>query len=590
MRRRWLPAAVLAGFGAALAHADLAGSKHNLSVSGPGPITATTESRICVFCHTPHHASPAVPLWNHPLSAVAAYSTYSSTTLTVPTPLQQPTGSTKLCLSCHDGTVALGQTVNDGLIALQNTGADGRMPPGASNLGTDLQDDHPVSFQRNSGNPETSDPPPGDPVRLDAAGEVQCTSCHEPHTEDLDPVTRRFLVKINQASAVCAACHQVDFWSANPSAHKTSTRAYTSAQGAHTVIIEKSGKAYKAPGVIMPNSTLVGAKGYGGNFVLTIRAGEKTEQLECAAVVVATGGGWADLKGPLAKACKSAVTLYRLQEMLETGAAPKGPVVIVDTPDPAGKSMAVQDFAWDDALDLAMRAKKMAPLEEVYVVFQEMRAFGLSELEYKEAAELGVRFIRYERTAGPKIDPKEPTRMTVKDLSQSEVISIPVGTLAFAAIPANRDNAGIADALRIPMSPEGGVRRGSIQRWPLSTPRPGVFVCGSAVFPKGRDTAEAEGEAAGLMAGRFAMQGTIEYGGVVAEVDQDKCSACLTCVRTCPYEAPFIGAAGKAEIRVQACQGCGICAGVCPSKAIELRNFTDDQIAQETRTMLGGDF
>ena len=362
------------------------------------------------------------------------------------------------------------------------------------------------------------------------------------------------------------------------------------AQGAHTVIIEKSGKAYKAPGVIMPNSTLVGAKGYGGNFVLTIRAGEKTEQLECAAVVVATGGGWADLKGPLAKACKSAVTLYRLQEMLDTGAAPKGPVVIVDTPDPAGKSMAVQDFAWDDALDLAMRAKKTAPLEEVYIVFQEMRAFGLSELRYKEAAELGVRFIRYERTAGPKIDPKEPTRMTVKDLSQADVLSVSIGTLAFAAIPANRDNQGIADALRIPMSPEGGVRRGSIQRWPVSTPRPGVFVCGSAMFPKGRDMAEAEGEAAGLMAGRFAMQGVIEYGGVVAEVDQDKCSACLTCVRTCPYEAPFIGAAGKAEIRAQACQGCGMCAGVCPSKAIELRNFTDDQIAQETRTMLGGDF
>jgi len=234
MRWKWPAAAVLAGLGAASAYADLAESKHNLSVSGPGPITATVESQTCIFCHTPHNASPAVPLWNHPLSTVGGYSTYSSTTLTVPAPLQQPTGSTKLCLSCHDGTVALGQTVNDGLIVLQNTGPGGRMPPGASNLGTDLQDDHPVSFQRNPANPETTDPPSGDPVHLDPAGEVQCTTCHEPHTEDIDPVTRRFLVKVNQASAVCTTCHQVDSWSTNPSAHKTSTQAYTSAQGAHT--------------------------------------------------------------------------------------------------------------------------------------------------------------------------------------------------------------------------------------------------------------------------------------------------------------------------------------------------------------------
>jgi|GEM_PF-789480 len=362
------------------------------------------------------------------------------------------------------------------------------------------------------------------------------------------------------------------------------------AQGAHTIIIEKSGRSFKAPGVIMPNSSLTGAKGYGGNFVLTIKAGEKPEELECAAVVVATGGGWTELKGPLAKACKSSVPLYQLQEQFQGGAALKGPVVIADTPDPAGKTLAVQDFAWDETLALATDIKRKQPLEEVFVVFQEMRAFGLSELAYKEAAELGVKFVRYDRSAGPKIDPQEPTKLSVKDLAQGDVLAIPFGTLAFAAIPANKDNQAIADALRIPMSPEGGVRRGSIQRWPVSTPRPGVFVCGSAMFPKSKETAEAEGEAAGLLAGRFAMKGTIEFGGIVAEVEQEKCSACLTCVRTCPYEAPFIGAAGKAEIRVQACQGCGMCAGICPSKAIELHGFTDDQIMQETRTMLGGDF
>lgn len=360
--------------------------------------------------------------------------------------------------------------------------------------------------------------------------------------------------------------------------------------GAHTIIIEKGTKSFKAPGVLMQNSVLLKSKGYGGNFVLTIRAGEKVEELECAAIVVATGGGWTTLNGPLAKACKSALPLYELDEQIRAGKKMEGPIVIVDSPDPAGKSMQVRDYAWDESLELAIELKRRSTDSDITIVFQEMRAFGLSELRYKEAAELGVRFIRYDPTGIPKIDPKEPNVISVKDLAQGETIRLRFGTLAFASIPANDDNEGIADTLRIPMSPDGGIRHGSIQRGPVSTPRPGIFVCGSALFPKTKDIAEEEGIVAGELAGEFASKGIIEYGGSVAEVTQEKCSACLTCIRTCPYEAPFIGIANKAEIRTQACQGCGMCVGICPSKAIELRNCTDDLIMQETKTMLRGDF
>ena len=360
--------------------------------------------------------------------------------------------------------------------------------------------------------------------------------------------------------------------------------------GAHTILLEKSGKSLKAPGIIMSHTQLLGASGYGGNFVLRIKAGEKIEELGAAAVVIATGGGWTTLKGPLAKAVKDALPLYRFHEQMQTGGAVKGPVVVVDTPDPAGKAMKVQDYAWDETLETVIELKKKHHEVQIYVVFQEMRAFGLSELAYKEAAELGVRFVRYDKAGAPKVDAKNPTALAVKDFSHGEVLNIKFGTLVFASIPSNPDNQIIAEALRIPMTPEGSLRRGSIQRWPVTTPKPGVFVCGSALFPKSKDVATAEGEAAGKMAGEFVKSGRIEFGGVVAEVTQEKCSACLTCVRTCPYEAPFIGTASKAEIRIQACQGCGMCVGICPSKAIELHNYTDDQIMEQSRVLLGGDF
>jgi heterodisulfide reductase subunit A-like polyferredoxin len=360
--------------------------------------------------------------------------------------------------------------------------------------------------------------------------------------------------------------------------------------GAHTILLEKTGKTLKAPGVIMTRSQLIGASGYGGNLQLRIKAGEKIEELGAAAIVVATGGGWTTLKGQLAKAVKDSVPLYKFYEQLQTGSAPKGAVVIVDTPDPAGKTLRVQDYAWDDSLETAIELKKKHPAIEVYIIFQEMRAFGLSELAYKEAAELGVRFIRYDKAGAPKVDAKNPVSLSVKDFAQGEQLDIKFGTLVFASIPPNQDNKIIADALRIPMSVDGSIRRGSLQRWPVTTPKPGVFVCGSALFPKSKDVAAAEGMAAGKMAGEFVKRGMIEFGGVVAQVTQEKCSACLTCIRTCPYEAPFIGTASKAEIRVQACQGCGMCVGICPSKAIELHNYTDDQIMDQTRVLLGGDF
>ena len=361
-------------------------------------------------------------------------------------------------------------------------------------------------------------------------------------------------------------------------------------RGLHTVILEKTDRPIKAPGVAMPSSRIVSMKGEAGNYVLTIEAGKKRESLECAAIVVATGGDWSDARGPLVDKSKDAMPLYRLRQDLDEERTPGGTVVIVDTPDPKGAKMKAQDYAWDEALDCAIDIKSKSPSTEVYLLFQEMRASGLKEIEYKEAADLGVRFVRYDRKNPPKLVGKDQNRMEVTDLAQGETIALSFDVLAYASIAANPDNAAIADALRIPLSPDGGVRRGSIQRGPVATPRPGIFVCGSAMFPKSESAARAEGKAAGIMAAQYAGMGKTEYGGSVAEVDPEKCSACLTCVRTCPYEAPFIGTAGKAEIRLQMCQGCGMCVGICPSKAIDLHHFTDDQIAAETATYLGGEF
>jgi hypothetical protein len=92
----------------------LIGSQHDLGTTGAGPVTSGASS-ACIFCHAPHNVLPTVtPLWNHQLSS-QTYTTYSSTTYNSGS--QTPgAGSTKLCLSCHDGTVAVGMTIAQGTI------------------------------------------------------------------------------------------------------------------------------------------------------------------------------------------------------------------------------------------------------------------------------------------------------------------------------------------------------------------------------------------------------------------------------------------------------------------------------------------
>lgn len=200
-------------------------TKHNLSVTGPGSIRALSETRVCIFCHVAHHGAPHGS--NRPESD-AAYRLYASSTLASRVP-NAPTGASRTCLSCHDGTIALGQTLASGRIAVRGTDPSGKLV-GPSNLGTDLRRTHPFSFQPVE-TKVSRRPDPKDPVRLDRGGSLQCTSCHDPHRDDLDPVQHQFLVRDNRDSALCLACHVFPQWKANPAAHQASTASFGPAQG-----------------------------------------------------------------------------------------------------------------------------------------------------------------------------------------------------------------------------------------------------------------------------------------------------------------------------------------------------------------------
>lgn len=221
----WGPLLVLLLWGSPVAAqsggpSSVAATVHNLSVSGPGEIRSLTETEVCKFCHIPHNPVVTEPLWGHRLST-QQYAMPRSPSVGPRVQLGgQPDGSSRLCLSCHDGTVALGDVAGQaGPIPMVGTQ---RLSPGRPGfLGTDLSGSHPISFVVPDGEPpDATDRDMGirplaaihaDPdVKLDAQGKMQCTTCHDAHADRYHQPgdVPRFWIKPTVAE-VCITCHEL---------------------------------------------------------------------------------------------------------------------------------------------------------------------------------------------------------------------------------------------------------------------------------------------------------------------------------------------------------------------------------------------
>lgn len=197
-------------------------SPHNFSASRQAgdPSYGSTEERLCVFCHVPHHANDLEgPLWSRGSSSQDNYKMYESPTMTATVNLM-PTGASRLCLSCHDGTIAVG-ALQGGVIISPAPPVQGSARlalPDASGR-NDLSGDHPISFTYPAKEGLVSASSIQRPVALSPGNRMECTACHNPH----DNQYGKFLVVGNSDGAqLCTACHLTPGWTTSPSSiHKT---------------------------------------------------------------------------------------------------------------------------------------------------------------------------------------------------------------------------------------------------------------------------------------------------------------------------------------------------------------------------------
>ncbi|MFQ6057592.1 MAG: FAD-dependent oxidoreductase [Anaerolineae bacterium] len=248
------------------------------------------------------------------------------------------------------------------------------------------------------------------------------------------------------------------------------------------------------------------------------------------------------------------------------------------------------------ALKNALKIKELSPSTQVTILYKDIRVYGFKERYYTRAREKGVLFIRYDDEHLPRVQADERLEVRVWEPVLGEEITLQPDLLVLSMpiVPAEGARE-LGSLLKVPVDLDGFFMEAHIKLRPVDFASDGIFMAGLAHYPKLLEETMVQAQAAAARAATILSRPTLRAGGVVAVVDPAKCTACLTCLRICPYEVPRIatevrgagGILGAAHIEAATCQGCGICAAECPARAIQLMHYTDVQVTAQVDALLG---
>jgi len=228
----------------------------------------------------------------------------------------------------------------------------------------------------------------------------------------------------------------------------------------------------------------------------------------------------------------------------------------------------------------ALTLKEMNPDMRVFVLYRDMRTYGLRENLYRKAREKGVVFIRYDNERELTVERiDEELTISFTDFTLKREIRIRPDLLILASAIVREGEDSLAQLFKIPVNQDGFFVEAHVKLRPVDFATDGVFFCGLAHSPQPIDESIAQAQAAASRAVTLLAQKTIKTSGVVAAVNPLFCSSCGVCIAICPYSAPELNEkTGIAEINPVLCKGCGLCVASCRSGAIHLNGFDEGQI------------
>jgi heterodisulfide reductase subunit A len=345
---------------------------------------------------------------------------------------------------------------------------------------------------------------------------------------------------------------------------------------------------------VITDAVITEATGYVGNFVTRVKSEGRVKEIQHGAAIIATGADEYKPAEYLYGKDERVLTLLELEEQIA-----KGDERLVDS-----QSLVMiqcvgcrnedrnycSRVCCSQAIKNALKLKEINPRMDVYVLFRDMRTYGFSEDYYREASNQDIKFIRYEPHDEPKVEVVEQgggsvLRVNVSDPVLGKRLAIDTDTLALAAAvipPAG--NKEISQLFKVTLGPDGFFKEAHVKLRPVEFAAEGVFLCGTAHYPKHLSETISQAYGAASRALTLLSQDLVTASGSVCDVAEAKCIACGACISACTYgaiEFQETRQGKKAIVNPVICKGDGLCNAMCPTGAISLKHFTDEELLNQ---------
>ncbi len=354
-------------------------------------------------------------------------------------------------------------------------------------------------------------------------------------------------------------------------------------------------KVYQHPLIhVSTDATITEASGYVGNFVTKVKSGGRVREIKHGITIIATGAEEYKPTEYLYGQDDRVFTLLELGEQIakrEAGVVNAESLVMIQC---VGCRNEDRNYCsrvcCNNAITCALKLKEINPQMDIYIIYRDMRTYGFAEDYYREAADREVKFIRYEPDDKPQVEAteeggKQILRVTVTDPILGNKIALDADAIALAAavIP-SATNTEICRLFKVPLNPDGFFQEAHVKLRPVDFAADGVFLCGTAHYPKHIPESISQAYGAAGRAVTILSKDSVTASGAISEVNEDECIACGACISVCKYgaiEFHDTPQGRKARVIPVLCKGDGLCNSKCPAGAISAKHYTDEQIFAE---------